>query len=648
MNLKLLVGISIVAVSSAFVKAETLLVDSFEYPVGSLYGNGRWVEYGKKTAAPIQLVAGSLLFEGYQATEKGCMVELTNATGGESVQYLFRDKGAEPVGGSVYYSALINLKSQPTSSKSMAFFCLSGANEFDPEQFGDKEAGSEGGGLFAQSSGDGFKLGISRNVLAAGNTKANIAWSDSEYQLNTTYLVVLKYEVVEGDNNDKLSLWVNPLVSTTDADATVVANEGSDIDESLANIRGVELRQNSSMVAKVPNVEIDEVRVATSWDEIFNPSGSVQQEAEITLSEATIDFGKAYQGLSYTRTINVKAKNLPGDIQISGMESGCVSTNGIVSISKEQAESEAGCDIEIALSPNSAATTSDEVIFTSGDAQPKKLSVQWRCIETVAVSSIKELYDEENVSMSTLYRFTGEATVTCIDPGFFTFYAQDATAGAEFRSASGIGYDEIDLSGLKQGDNLTDIVGFVIFGDDGGIDIIPAEKDSWRVVSHGNSVAPKEMTFEQIYQAEAWEVMFSLMKVKDVVFDEKYANYPDPDYYGKFNVPFHLVADPTRGGRIWYFHDTDIYGSSTEGYFGNTWAVTGICYQTSPSVAVAPRALSDFEFLKSGGVATNLGEKPTVKAAFDTMGRKVDNIDRQGIYILQMTDGTVRKIAIGY
>lgn len=37
--------------------AETYLAESFDYAEGNLYGNGKWVKYGKKTTAPIQVLS---------------------------------------------------------------------------------------------------------------------------------------------------------------------------------------------------------------------------------------------------------------------------------------------------------------------------------------------------------------------------------------------------------------------------------------------------------------------------------------------------------------------------------------------------------------------------------------------------------------
>lgn len=113
--------------------------------------------------------------------------------------------------------------------------------------------------------------------------------------------------------------------------------------------------------------------------------------------------------------------------------------------------------------------------------------------------------------MNTLYIYKGEATVTAIDSNFYTFYAQDSQSAAEVRSASGCGYDEVDLTKVKPGDNITDIVGNVIFSDDGGIDFVPVAADAWRVVSEGNVVEPKVLTFEQIHAAEACDVIFQAL-----------------------------------------------------------------------------------------------------------------------------------------
>lgn len=622
--------------------AETYLAESFDYAEGNLYGNGKWVKYGKKTTAPIQVAKSPLTFAGYQDNAAGKAVRLTKESG-EYCQMLFRDKGTDAAKGTVYYSALVNVSELPSGSRTAAFMALTGANSLDATKFGDTEAGSEGAGLFAQASGEGFKLGVSRNVANLGNVKTSVAWADKECAIGETYLVVVKYEIIDGADNDRISLWVNPAKGDAEPAASVVAEE--ECSESLADVRGIELRQGSSSVAKTPVAVIDEVRVASTWNEIFTPAKADAVETpEITITDMSVDFGKVYKGLTYTKTINVKGKNLKGDISLSLPVSGEVTVSA-TTVAKADAESENGCDVVLTLTVDNTAMTSDKIVYAADGAQSRTQIVEWRPIETIAVNSFKELFDEGNISMTTLYVYKGEATVTAIDTNFFTFYAQDSQSAAEVRSASGCGYDEVDLTKVKQGDNITDIVGNVIFSDDGGIDFVPVAADAWRVVSEGNVVEPKVLTFEQIHAAEACDVIFQLVTVKDVKFDEKYGNYPDPDYYGKFNVPFHLVSDKTRSGELWYFRGTDIYNSSTNGYFDKVWTVTGICYYITPVATVAPRSLADFVVQPEGAVDSIAAGEAEVVGYFDFYGRKVENPE-PGIYVVRRADGTTGKAVV--
>lgn len=622
--------------------AETYLAESFDYAEGNLYGNGKWVKYGKKTTAPIQVAKSPLTFAGYQDNAAGKAVRLTKESG-EYCQMLFRDKGTDAAKGTVYYSALVNVSELPSGSRTAAFMALTGANSLDATKFGDTEAGSEGAGLFAQASGEGFKLGVSRNVANLGNVKTSVAWADKECAIGTTYLVVVKYEIIDGADNDRISLWVNPAKGDAEPAASVVAEE--ECSESLADVRGIELRQGSSSVAKTPVAVIDEVRVVSTWNEIFTPAKADAVETpEITITDMSVDFGKVYKGLTYTKTINVKGKNLKGDISLSSPVSSEVTVSA-TTVAKADAESENGCDVVLTLTVDNTAMTSDKIVYAADGAQSRTQIVEWRPIETIAVNSFKELFDEDNISMTTLYVYKGEATVTAIDSNFYTFYAQDSQSAAEVRSASGCGYDEVDLTKVKQGDNITDIVGNVIFSDDGGIDFVPVAADAWRVVSEGNVVEPKVLTFEQIHAAEACDVIFQLVTVKDVKFDEKYGNYPDPDYYGKFNVPFHLVSDKTRSGELWYFRGTDIYNSSTKGYFDKVWTVTGICYYMTPVATVAPRSLADFVVQPEGAVDSIAAGEAEVVGYFDFYGRKVEN-PAPGIYVVRRADGTTGKAVV--
>ena len=73
---------------------------------------------------------------------------------------------------------------------------------------GDPATGSAyGPRLFAKTSGNGFLIGISKST----NT---VAYGSTVYSLNTTYLIVVKLNVITGITNDLAYVWVNPSLSS--------------------------------------------------------------------------------------------------------------------------------------------------------------------------------------------------------------------------------------------------------------------------------------------------------------------------------------------------------------------------------------------------------------------------------------------------
>ena len=97
-----------------------------------------------------------------------------------------------------------------------------------------------------------------------GNVKTSVAWADKTCANGTPYLVVVNYEIIDGADNDRISLWVNPAKGDAEPAASVVAEE--ECSESRADVRGMEVLQGSSSVAKTPGAVIDEVRVGSTWN----------------------------------------------------------------------------------------------------------------------------------------------------------------------------------------------------------------------------------------------------------------------------------------------------------------------------------------------------------------------------------------------
>lgn len=79
----------------------------------------------------------------------------------------------------------------------------------------------------------------------------------------TTYLIVAKYEWVEGADNDVVTLWVNPtnLGATEDPANKVSISTGADGTAGAGRLT----------LSRGPNVNIDELRLGTAWAEVTPP-----------------------------------------------------------------------------------------------------------------------------------------------------------------------------------------------------------------------------------------------------------------------------------------------------------------------------------------------------------------------------------------
>lgn len=382
----------IIAVLAGWLRtdAEVFLNEDFDYSTVLLISGGKWVRYGTQSDSSIPIVDGSLTYDVYQPKNIGASVALIETVSSEKLQYLIRDNGSESLSGCVYYSALINVAALPSGSKTSAFLCLAGSNSSG--KVGGNIVGSEGGGLFAKVQDDGFVFGVSRNVSVAGNAFDKVCWHDVVCRKGITYLVVVKYEIVSGVANDKISLWVNPVYEGDEPEPDVVADDGL-LSESLNDVRAIELRQGSTAFAKIPNVRIDALRVTSTFDEVFFPEGhAVETHPRLELSMAEIDFGDADEGVAYRKVVNVKGYDLKDDVRVEGMTSGQLSTTSLV-LAKEDVEDDDGCDIELILVADNGDINSDLITFSSLDATPATISVTWNMIAGVEVVNI----DEDNI-----------------------------------------------------------------------------------------------------------------------------------------------------------------------------------------------------------------------------------------------------------
>jgi len=116
-----------------------------------------------------------------------------------------------------------------------------------------------------------FNLGIEVRTAAAANT----TYTTTTYATGQTYLVVVGYAFnATTTADDVVSLWVNPVVGATMPTATLTDAQLSTATD-LLNISNFFLRQDST--TETPAVQIDELRIGTTWGDVVPQTAKVNQ-----------------------------------------------------------------------------------------------------------------------------------------------------------------------------------------------------------------------------------------------------------------------------------------------------------------------------------------------------------------------------------
>ena len=151
--------------------------------------------------------------------------------------------------GTTYYSVLLNVTDLTAVTSATGGYCL-----------GFISSGSSFGATLWLKKIDAntFNIGINPRTTAA-----NTVFAPAAYNINQTYLVVCSYTLNAAAADDVVKLWVNPTIGGSEPAATATATNTGGTD--LALVSRVLVRQGSA--TDTPNVEIDELRVATTWND---------------------------------------------------------------------------------------------------------------------------------------------------------------------------------------------------------------------------------------------------------------------------------------------------------------------------------------------------------------------------------------------
>ena len=144
------------------------------------------------------------------------------------------------------------------------------------------------GRVFAKVGNDNTDLqfGVSKNSSSTGTIVESEVFSGFE---GTYYLLVCAYEVVEGDANDVIHLYINPDPSLSEAEQTVVISSVDTQSDYGGQDIKINLRQRG-VGAKVGGI-----RVGTNWEEVLLGPTSVAVTG-VTLDQATLELNAGATG----------------------------------------------------------------------------------------------------------------------------------------------------------------------------------------------------------------------------------------------------------------------------------------------------------------------------------------------------------------
>lgn len=297
-----------------------LLNENFDYTVGTLLtANGYTAHSG--TDNPITVTASTMTYPGYLSSGVGNEISLSSSA--EDVNKTF----SERTSGTTYFGLLVNVSSVTTTGD---YFFNVGATTI----------GSTFRGRVFVKKNASEKLAFG---IAQSTTVAN--FSEFNYNLNETYFLILKYEIILGATNDIASLIINPVLNINEPVAGWISNTDA-ASTDLANLGSFAFRQGNS--TNGPVLKIDGIRVATTWQDIVGPqlifSGtgnwnetgrwssatlpSVNSAATINGS-ATVSTAIAVTDLSVNNTKSVTVANT-GQLTVSGTLTNSAGNSGLV------------------------------------------------------------------------------------------------------------------------------------------------------------------------------------------------------------------------------------------------------------------------------------------------------------------------------
>jgi len=553
----------------AAAQAQVAFYDSFDYDLGDLYKQGPWVRYSTQTANPVQVVEKTLTYEGYPSPLSGKAAKFGPEKSSEKPMAVVTEEANAKLSGDLYCALLLNVEDAGSKGTYIAGFVPRTKNQ----ALGDGVGPTEYGRLYVQpGSTDGkFQIGIER-----GATKA--VYSETEYDLGTTYLVVFKYQGIK--ETDDIKLYVNPTSYTAEpstADASIDGVNWAGSKVGSYGLQGIVLRQSTTSTVTGPTYYVGAVSVADTYAALFPAGGGVVTPPDdtpaLTLSESAFTVeGTGYQGIPFKGSVKVTAKNLTQDITVS-VEGSDEVTPAVTTIPAAEAMSATGYELEFTLSGQSA-TGKAILRFATEGVDDKTLPVSWDLVPTTVVSTLREL--AETTNEEAIYCYTGQAVVTHVTMSYYgqQLYVQDETAGLLISDEFGM------LPEYSRGDKVTGLLGGIMRSL-GASQLVPY--NPFTVVEQGVEATPFTVTLAALKENPARYVN-SLVRIEGVSIKDVQEGAKFEEGMGQ-----PTLTDGTDEGKLRVLAGTSLIGTDVP---TGTFTLTGLSTAAS-AVIVAPRGTED-------------------------------------------------------
>ena len=253
---------------------QVLLDENFSYPAGDLITSWGWTAHSGAGTQAITVNNGGLTFSGYIDSGIGNAALVDNNGEDDNKGFTAQTSGV------VYTAFMVNV----TTTAAGYFFHL---------------GGNPIGTIFR---GKVFMDATNHFGVSVGSNTGTFA--TSTYNLGTTYLLVLKYEIVAGTNNDIVSLFIFDTSAPTTEPGAPTIGPLTDATQTDINPACVAMRQFSA----TQNLLLDGIRVGLTWADVIPPLATPSLSTTVsTLTGFQYIVGA---GPSVSQSYNLSGSNL--------------------------------------------------------------------------------------------------------------------------------------------------------------------------------------------------------------------------------------------------------------------------------------------------------------------------------------------------